>query len=297
VPAASWAACVVALLGSCLITADSMVGANGGGSGGGGGSSSGESVEPPARVAEQREPGAGGRRFEAAEAPPLADGAVATSRVDSTLGAGTSTDAAASASGSSSSSSLAAASGLADSGSSDSQPAPPAGEAAPQSGDGFVLLACVFYALATVRLSVHAPRHGAAALTATKSVVLAAASTLWLLLSQAPAGGAPGLLPPEVSHGAGLAVLVYSALGPGALAAYLQTRGQATVGAPQAQVVFSLTPLWAAGLALGLDGEGMGPLAWGGAGAILAATAGVAVASAREGGGGGTAATENTSPR
>ncbi|KAL6753030.1 hypothetical protein V8C86DRAFT_3029043, partial [Haematococcus lacustris] len=69
-------------------------------------------------------------------------------------------------------------------------------------------------------------------------------------------------------------LIIYSALGPGALATYLQTRGQVVVPATLAQVVFSLTPLWSALIAaLVLGDDGMGQAAWAGSAAILVASA------------------------
>eukprot|EP00878_Enallax_costatus_P036267 GHUV01040677.1.p1 GENE.GHUV01040677.1~~GHUV01040677.1.p1 ORF type:complete len:123 (-),score=14.06 GHUV01040677.1:106-474(-) len=77
-------------------------------------------------------------------------------------------------------------------------------------------------------------------------------------------------LPETFRHGKGLLILVYSALGPGALAAVMQAQGQSTVSAAQAQVFHSLTPVWAASMALLLlQGEEMGPLAWVGGGVIV----------------------------
>jgi len=165
-------------------------------------------------------------------------------------------------------------------------------------GELYVLAACFFYALTTVRLSYHAPRHDPVRLAAAKTVALAAASFAWLLangsaagssaaaagagVAAAAAGGAvPAWLqvPPALLHGKGLALLVYSAVGPGALATVLQAKGQAAVPAAQAQVVYSLTPVWSALLAAAtLPGEGMGRGAWAGAAVIVAASIAVALA-------------------
>eukprot|EP00775_Hariotina_reticulata_P000794 gene793-1108_t len=49
-------------------------------------------------------------------------------------------------------------------------------------------------------------------------------------------------LPSSFTHGKGMLLLLYSALGPGALATVMQARGQAVVSAAQAQVLYSLTP-------------------------------------------------------
>lgn len=55
--------------------------------------------------------------------------------------------------------------------------------------------------------------------------------------------------------------LLWVGLGPGALAAYLQAIGQSQVPPAQAQVIYSTTPLWAAGfafVALDASDEAMG---------------------------------------
>lgn len=69
-----------------------------------------------------------------------------------------------------------------------------------------------------------------------------------------------------------LAVLLWVGLGPGALAAFLQAVGQKSVPPAQAQVIYSTTPLWAAGLALlvlDASDEAMGSMAWVGAAIML----------------------------
>lgn len=149
-------------------------------------------------------------------------------------------------------------------------------------GEVYTLAACLFYALATVRLSVLAPRHVPVQLAAAKTSMLAAISVGWLFLcsQQLDSTGTPQFtwdLPEGIKSWQGISLLVYSAVGPGALAAVFQTKGQAIIPAAQAQVVLSLTPVWAAVVAgLGLSGEGMGPVAWLGAGLIVTAGLGLA---------------------
>jgi drug/metabolite transporter (DMT)-like permease len=185
-------------------------------------------------------------------------------------------------------------------------------------GEPFVLLACVFYALSTVRMAVHAPRHGAARLATAKTSALAALSAAWAVGAAAVAAatasdgaggfslsaavhGAPSnflsfpALPPVLAGSAvGLAALAFSALGPGALATWLQASGQRRVPAAEAQVIFSLTPVWTALLSAGAGAAGvvgasaaesaMGAGAWAGSALVLAAS--VAVALEGRGGGG-----------
>ncbi|KAJ9521084.1 hypothetical protein QJQ45_022816, partial [Haematococcus lacustris] len=104
-----------------------------------------------------------------------------------------------------------------------------AGAAGVAVGDLYLLAACCFYSLATVRLGFHAPLHQPVQLAAVKKFTLGAASLAWLASTtqQQGTGGLAGV-------GAAMAeqtpldwlLIIYSALGPGALATYLQTRGQ-----------------------------------------------------------------------
>jgi drug/metabolite transporter (DMT)-like permease len=176
-------------------------------------------------------------------------------------------------------------------------------------GEVYILLACCCYAIATVRLSMMAPGLDPVQLATSKTLTLAAASLCWLLAFQegsvttaAAAAAAPaaaageGLqlkqalaaalqsaadkwqMPDSFSHGSGMLLLVYSALGPGALAAVMQAKGQAVASAAEAQVLYSLTPVMSALLAAAcLQGEEMGPLAWLGGAVIVAASLGTAV--------------------
>lgn len=131
--------------------------------------------------------------------------------------------------------------------------------------------------------SVEAATDAAAAASAGSAASVAAvASAGGQLLDQASAAvqaaWASWQLPPAFDHGQGKLLLFYSALGPGALATVLQTKGQGTVAAAQAQVFYSLTPVWAALLAKTcLQGEEMGPLAWLGGCVIIVASIGAAI--------------------
>ena len=66
-------------------------------------------------------------------------------------------------------------------------------------------------------------------------------------------------------------VLGYSAIVPGALADVLQARGQARVGAAEAQVLLGAEPLWTAVLGVCLLHERLGTAGWAGAGFIVLA--------------------------
>jgi drug/metabolite transporter (DMT)-like permease len=72
-----------------------------------------------------------------------------------------------------------------------------------------------------------------------------------------------------------LSVVLWIGLGPGALAAFLQARGQAAVPASQAQLIYATCPLWTtlvARLTLDARDEAMGLVAWAGAGLMLGAS-------------------------
>lgn len=144
-------------------------------------------------------------------------------------------------------------------------------------GDAFVLAAAVFYSITTVRLSQHAPRFDAAALAAGKSAALAAAATVFVVL--AAAGSSGGLLPGLTTAVGGLAdpahhqtqaaLLAWTAAGPGAAAALLQTRGQATVPPARAQTLFAAVPVFSAAFAFAFLGERLGPVGLVGGALIL----------------------------
>lgn len=168
-------------------------------------------------------------------------------------------------------------------------------------GDGFVLCAAAFYSAATFRLSVLAPVHASGpsgsdsspqALAAAKSAAFAVGAVAWALasgdlFSGADQGGLAALLPAVSAGGdggvspvsfAGPLVLAWAALGPGALAAVLQSGGQSKVPAGRAQALFATVPLWSAALAGVALGERTGVAGWAGgllivAGGALAATA------------------------
>ena len=127
-----------------------------------------------------------------------------------------------------------------------------------------------------------APRFNSIDLTAVKKITLGAISFGWFLLSahastsDVPASGLGGQLGELGITGrtaASYALVTFSALGPGAGATFLQTRGQSKVPATAAQVIYSLTPIWGAVFAQILLGdEGLGPLSWAGGAGVLAAS-------------------------
>lgn len=281
-----WAACVAALVGSVLIALDSlapMAAAPQPAAANGGGDASGSTCEVPL----------GGEL--ATAAPPSADALIGAAITDGNSSPLLAADAIAHAGGGA----LCGPGVLAHPAGWAAVPPPlPADGAWGGHGELYVLGACFFYALATVRLSHHAPRFKPVQLATAKTVVLAAASISWLLISNssgnggsagdaaavaatATSGGVPSWLhlPDMLTHGPGALLLVYSAVGPGALATFLSARGQSAVPAAEAQVLYSLTPVWAALFAAAtLSGEEMGGGGWAGAAVILVATLVVAVA-------------------
>ena len=165
-------------------------------------------------------------------------------------------------------------------------------------GDAAILSAAFFYSLATVRLGTYARFIPAVELAAAKSVVLggAAAGMFAVAAVGMTANGDPltDLWPGYASSPLSWGILVWSALGPGALAAFLHAKvggwvsvsvawfyvlgigaygwstgptiaalpphlccdvqGQAVVPPAEAQVIFSTVPLWSVAFAFLLLG-------------------------------------------
>ncbi|GLI58501.1 hypothetical protein VaNZ11_000232 [Volvox africanus] len=143
-------------------------------------------------------------------------------------------------------------------------------------GEAYLLLACLFYSICTVRMGIYAPRMDTVSLAAMKKVGLSSMSFLWMAATNLQNGVAPGavLAFPDLSNRTpiSIAVLMYSGLGPGALATFLQVTGLSTVPATTAQVIYSMTPLCTAFFAyLILGGEATGPVAWAGGSLIIIA--------------------------
>ena len=107
-------------------------------------------------------------------------------------------------------------------------------------------------------------------------VAWVAAERAWFgVVGDAPNGGAWGSVL-WTTDGADFAVLwgavAYSAVGPGALANWLQTRGQAAVPAAEAQLIFATTPVFNAALSIAFLGESAGSNTLVGGAIILAAS-------------------------
>lgn len=143
-------------------------------------------------------------------------------------------------------------------------------------GDGFnggdlgVLLGAACYAVFTVRLGKWAREYdGPEDLAAVKLAVMFACCCAWVLVDQVaygsgvggewPNGGPWGSVLWAGGFDAGVwAAVVYSAVGPGALANLLQMKGQRIVPAAEAQVIFATTPVFNAGISVAFLGEAAG---------------------------------------
>ncbi|EFN58928.1 hypothetical protein CHLNCDRAFT_50471 [Chlorella variabilis] len=149
-------------------------------------------------------------------------------------------------------------------------------------GDGAILAAALFYSLGVVRITGYAQSLSPSEIATSKSFVLGGLA-LASLVAATGSAAAQGLPAQSLWGGVGSdplmwAALLWSGLGPGALASYLHARastaaaGQKHVTPAEASVVFSSKPLWAAGLAwLLLGGEELGPLTWVGGATLMSA--------------------------
>ncbi|KAL3132435.1 hypothetical protein ABBQ32_008992 [Trebouxia sp. C0010 RCD-2024] len=118
-------------------------------------------------------------------------------------------------------------------------------------GDSLILAAAFFYSVVTIRLGGYAKKFVPVRLAASKSFALAIIAVTWLLCTAL--FDTVNARSTEYWSGwnnpwAVLAV-VWSALGPGALVAFLQSQGQAVVSSAQSQVIYSTVPVWSAILA------------------------------------------------
>ena len=138
-------------------------------------------------------------------------------------------------------------------------------------GAAYLLSACLFYSLATVRLGLVANKFSSVNLAAVKKLTLGVTSVVWFLSQPHQGSG----LQDWLDHRSipSILLILYSALGSGALGTFLQTRGQRSVSATRAQVLYGLVPIWSAlsaYLVFG-DSEGTGAGTWIGGGLVLVA--------------------------
>lgn len=140
----------------------------------------------------------------------------------------------------------------------------------------FVLISSVFFALSTVRLGRYSTMFDPLELSTASTTTLGLLSLGWVAASILSRADGPHyelmVIDNMLASAACVLTLIWVGLGPGALAAYLQATGQKSVPPAQAQVIYSTTPLWAAGfalLALDASDEAMGSIAWVGAAIML----------------------------
>ena len=136
----------------------------------------------------------------------------------------------------------------------------------PNKGDAWTVVTAVAYAWFVIRLEFHASREPALTLAAAQLWGVVPFAAAWVVADamfgslRAPATATPPWL-----------AVVYLALVATALTAWLQTEGQQRVPAPQAGVIYTMEPLWAAVLGALFLGERPGAAGVCGAALILAA--------------------------
>lgn len=127
-------------------------------------------------------------------------------------------------------------------------------------GDGWTLLCALTYAIYVLRLGHCAGRHRLLPLTAAQLWGVVLFALLWA-----------GYARPSFSHVPWL-LLLYLGLATTALTTLLQTWGQRWVSAPEAAIIYSLEPVWAAGFAFAILNERLGAVGLSGAALIVIAT-------------------------
>ncbi len=150
----------------------------------------------------------------------------------------------------------------------------------PNAGDVWTLMTAVTYAVYIVRLERYTCRFPSMPLTAVQLWAVALISAGWVgtdLAVHTSSGRAAGwagahrlwTLPSET-----WAEVVYLGVAATALTTWLQAIGQKTVPGPQASLLYTLEPVWAALFAWIGAGESFGRPGWAGAALILAAAIG-----------------------
>ena len=137
-------------------------------------------------------------------------------------------------------------------------------------GDFAALASAVCYAGLTIKASTYAKNFKASDLMATKTLVMLTFMSLWSLQSQfLQADDAFDFV---FSSPSVLLAIVYSAYIPGALANYIQLKGQADVRASDAQLIYATAPALNAVVSCFVLGESLTMNALAGGGIILAAS-------------------------
>ena len=142
-------------------------------------------------------------------------------------------------------------------------------------GDFAALASASCYAGLTIKASAYAKSFKASDLMATKTLVMLTFMFLWSLQSQlSQPGASEHALDFVFSSPLVLAAIVYSAYVPGALANYIQLKGQAGVSASDAQLIYATAPALNAIVSFYVLGETLTANALVGGGIILAASVG-----------------------
>lgn len=142
-------------------------------------------------------------------------------------------------------------------------------------GDLGVISAAFFFALTTVRLGVFSREVPAVRLTTVNMTVALLLSAGWTgrdLWEMAQRGVPLSTAWESWTDVSVLLVVTFSAIGCGAVAALVQTFGQSVVPTAEAQVLYSLTPVWSSLFAASLLDERISPLGYLGGGIVLLAT-------------------------
>jgi len=144
----------------------------------------------------------------------------------------------------------------------------------PNIGDAWTLVTAVTYAVYIIRLERYTSRFPSMPLTAVQLWVVALFSAGWvgadLHTAVVHVGGWAGLPRLWSLPSVAWAQVFYLGIAATALTTWLQAIGQKTVPGPQASLLYTLEPVWAALFAW----EGFGLAGWAGAGLILAAAIG-----------------------
>ena len=140
-------------------------------------------------------------------------------------------------------------------------------------GDAAVFCSAACYAAMTLRASTYGREFTAAELMGTKTLVMLTFMCCWYAYAFSSAGGAVDEASFAFMASPVVAVAVlYSAFVPGALASYIQLKGQGGVPASEAQLVYAATPVFNAGVSALALGETLTPNAVLGGAVILAAS-------------------------
>jgi drug/metabolite transporter (DMT)-like permease len=149
-------------------------------------------------------------------------------------------------------------------------------------GDSLEVLSALFFSAYVLRLSAYCNRINPASLVSVKIFVQGFLSTIWAVAVEAIAISTPHIpvVPGvETAHpwtlyaiAVNLGVISWTGLFVSALSGWLQTKGQQTVPASEAAIVFATQPLWASATAALVLGEAFGPKGFAGGALILFAT-------------------------